>query len=183
MISSRKNDDAFTIVELMWSILLVVILLTSVFGALRVGLRGSLLTNKTTQFVDSGTTAARVMQKYIRQAVILNSTDNNYLRVSVEKSSEENSFNIIEFYIDGDKLYQKINNSNPILLAENVKNNQLGIPLFTYYREGGHEIADPTLRKSLTRSIRIMIIIDDNLTKEPPRVTVSETVFLRNFNI
>lgn len=182
MREKRFNEDGFTLIELMWAMVLAVMLLGAVFGALQVGMRSSLMTSKTTFFVDQATSSIRVMQKYVRQASIISSAQPNYLRISVEKATAENRYDVYEFYISNKRLYERVNGFEKVL-AENVRNVDLNVPLFRYYKEGGAEITDPTLRLSLTRSIKITLVVDDDLNNEPPKVTITETVFLRNFNL
>lgn len=177
-----RNEHGFTLVELMWAMVLAVLLLGSVFSALQVGMRSSLLTSKTATFIDQGTSAIRTMQKYIRQASLINEARSDYLRISVEKPSGENVYDTYEYYIQGNKLYQKINGT-PRVILENVCNTSLNKPLFRYYGEGESEITDPSLVRSFTRAIKITLFIDDNLNKEPPSIKIEETVYLRNFNL
>lgn len=175
------EESGYTLVELLWATLLTLLVLASVLGALQVGMRSTTVASKTTFFVDRGTAAVRTMQKHIRQAAVLAETDSNYLRITVERSSVENVFDTYEFYIFNRKLYKRVNGKEKVIV-ENVVNQDVNVPLFRYFKEGGQEITDPTLRKSFTRSIQITVVMDDNLNEEPPQFTVSEMVALRNFN-
>jgi type II secretory pathway pseudopilin PulG len=179
-LSSRQYG--FTLVELMWAMLLTVILLLSVFGALQVGMKASVSTTRAAIFLDQGTAAIRSMGRYLRQAMVIAEAQPYYIRLTIEKGNQDNQYLTIEYYIYNGILYQRIKNVEK-RLVENVRNMEKGLPLFTYFDSNGNEITDPTLRKSETRIIKINLFIDDNLNREPAGLALTDQVFLRNFNL
>lgn len=181
-LSKAKEENGFTLVELMWAALLTVMLVASVFGALQVGMKASTSASKVAQFVDQGTTAMRVMERYLRQAMVLAETDRFYIRISTEKGTEDNEYITVEYYLYNGVLYQRIEGKES-KLAENVRNAEKNLPLFVYLDENGSEITDPTLRQSETRIIKINLYLDDDLAKDPAGIYLTSQVSLRNFNL
>lgn len=177
-----KHENGYTLVELVWAAALAVLLLISIFGALQVGMRGANTSLKMTSFSDSGTSTMRVMSRYIRQAMVLSQTEDNYLRFSVERSQQDNVYSTVEFRIYNRSIYMIVDGREKVL-ARNIRNQDMNVPLLTYLGENYQVITDTTLRKSQSRSIVIQIIIDDDLNSEPAPLRLKETVSLRNFNI
>jgi hypothetical protein len=166
----------------MWAAALAVFVLMAVFGALQVGMRGAIVSNKITQFTDQGTSAIRVMDRYIRQAMILSEAQNYYLRFSTEKPSMDNENMTVEFRLYNRVLYINVDGKTR-KIAENVRNQDLGIPVFRYYTDDNVELTDQTLWLSQSKIIKITLIIDDNLQKEPEAIRLEDSIFLRNFSI
>lgn len=177
-----NRQKGFTLVELIWAAALALFVLLAIFGALQVAMRGAIVSNKIAQFTDQGSSALRVMDRYIRQAMILSEANENYLRFSTEKPAAENQNITIEFRLYNRVLYMSIDGKQR-KIAENVRNEELGIPLFRYYKDDNIEITDPTIRLSESKIIKITLIIDDNLSKEPEAIRLEDSVFLRNFSI
>lgn len=177
-----KKQYGFTLIEMMWAAALTLIVLAAVFGALRVGLLGGLNITKSIRFNDEGTAAVRVIERYLRQAMVLSETQDNYIRFSVEDSAQDNVYKTIEIGINGNELYYTMD-GNKYVLSENVRNYFTGDPVFTYIANNGAEITDPTLRKSQTTMVRVHLIFDDDPDSPPPAFEVTTDISLRNFNI
>jgi|GEM_PF-6021276 len=177
----ENEENGFTLVELMWAVLLVVILLASVFGALQVGMKTSVSTSKVSLFIDQGTAALRLMEKNLRQAMILSELEPYYIKILTETGTA-NSHITVEYYVYNGTLYQRINGRER-RLAENVRNIEKNMPLFVYIDENGSEIAEISLRKSKTKIIKINLYLDDDLGKDPAGIYLNSQVFLRNFNL
>lgn len=178
----RRTQHGFTLVEMMWAAALTLIVLAAVFAALRVGLLGGLNITRSVQFGDEGTTAARIIERYLRQAMVLSETDDNYIRFSIEDSVQDNVYKTIEIGINGSELYYTVD-GNKYVLSENLQNYFTGDSVFTYIANDGNTITDPTLRKSQTTMIRVHLIFDDDLDSPPPAFEVTTDISLRNFNI
>ena len=176
------NESGFTLVELMWASALTVLILGALFAALRVGMTGDLLTGKRVQATDQGMTSMRLMEKYVRQAMVLSLTENYRIDFSVPRADDSNVLEDLSFRLVNGKLYYYRRGSGRVI-CENVRNQELSRPVFRYFNRYNAEIRDPSLRRSETTKIQLYLIIDDDMNRTPAPVELVTEVSLRNFNI
>lgn len=177
-----RGEHGFTLVELMWASALTVILLGVLFAALRVGMVGDLLTGKRVQSTDQGMTSLRLMEKYLRQAMVLSVTEDYRVDFSVPTAASADQLEQQSFRIVNGKLYFYRGVSGRVI-CENVRNQNLGKPLIRYFDRTNTEISDAGLRRSETTKVRIYLVIDDDLNRTPVPLELTTEVSLRNFNI
>lgn len=182
LLNPFNSERGFTLVEMLWASALTLIVVAATFGALRVGLVGGMAISDRIQATDEGTLSMRLMERYIRQAMILTDCRDYYLKFSIEKPSGGNDYDEIVIKLYGDKLYL-IRNGTGKVIANNVRNEDLGEPIFNYYNVNNQKIEDETLRQSETTLIETKILIDENIQENPEPLEVESDITLRNFNI
>lgn len=177
-----KKENGFTLVELMWASALTVIILAVLFTALRVGLFGNLITGARIQATDEGAASLRLMERYIRQAMIISDAQDYRIEFSVQNPTNPDTYETLAFRLLSRKLYYYRRGTGK-LISSNVRNAELGKPIFKYYDSDGKEITDSTLKKTMTTLIQIELVIDDKLNEPPAPLNITSQVSLRNFNI
>lgn len=178
-----NEERGFTLVELLWASALTLVVLAALYAALSTGLTGSSMLSPRVQATDEGMTSIRLMERYIRQALILSICEKYQLKFSINTGGTGvYEYEDITFKISGTELLF-VKGSYTKVICRNVKNVALNVPLFRYFDNKGNEITDPTLIKSYTTLVRVELVIDDNLSKPPSPLYLRTDINLRNFNI
>lgn len=70
----------------------------------------------------------------------------------------------------------------PRVVADNIQNRQLSVPLFTYYSDPASAPLAPEYRRAGTKVIRLVVLTRGPGLPEPPVYRLQTDVFLRNVN-
>lgn len=181
----RKSEKGFTLVELMWAASFMFIVLAASYLVYETGLRSSSVTTDMSVAQEEARRAERLITRYLRQARSLKSDTVTDYRLGFY--AQLNASATVTQY-----LLVEIVNETDLRLTVNgaargtfrwVRNAQVSpaVPLFTYYDRNGAEVADPARRASDSRSIRVTIVADPALNRQPAAYRLSTLVKLRNF--
>ncbi|MDI6891985.1 MAG: hypothetical protein QMD08_03170 [Actinomycetota bacterium] len=118
--------------------------------------------------------------KNIRQSKEMRLAQDYLIEVKSDIDDDEVG-EVVRFYLQGGEFYQTVEGGTPRKLADCVRNQTLGRPIFIYYDLNHAEInpADPRVLTH-TRSVKIRLVIDVNEKELPPAYTLESEVKLRN---
>lgn len=178
----KKNEEGFTLVELLWVTSFIFVVLMAAFFIAETGFNVSRTTTAWVQAQSDARLAQRLITRYLRQAKALDAskvTDYN-LGFYAEADGDETSPEYFEVRLENTNLIFSRDGSQQIIstIARNAVDNR---PLFTYYDRNGKVIADISRRPGDTRSIQMTLVTDLNPDSDPPPYILSTLVKLRNF--
>lgn len=175
-----KKEDGFTIAEFI------------IYGAIIVALIGGMYTiYEGSEEIYSSASGQAIAQ---RDGRIAQKSLTKYLRM-VESFIEANDYDIkfradvdddtqwdeVNYYIDSNNLYIKVNNGSAEKLASGVRNEEQNQPLFLYYDNHGSAITtDTASRITKTYQMGVQLVIDTDLEEQPEAYTLSSRITLRN---
>ncbi|HAW60537.1 MAG TPA: hypothetical protein DCW86_03625 [Actinobacteria bacterium] len=118
--------------------------------------------------------------KNIRQSKEIRLAQDNLIEIKSDIDDDEIG-EVVRFFLQDSEFYQTVEGGSSRKLADCVRNQTLGRPIFIYY-DLNHAEINPTDPKILThtRSIKIRLVIDVNEKEPPPAYTLESEVKLRN---
>lgn len=175
-----KKEDGYTMAELI------------IYGAIIVVLIGGMYTiyegseamyssaSGQANAQRDGRIAQRSLTKYLRMVESFMEA-NDYDITFRADINDDSLWDEVNYYIDDNHLYVKINNGSAEELASGVRNQELNQPLFLYYDNHGSAITtDTASRITKTYQIAVQLIIDTDLSEQPGAYTLSSRITLRN---
>jgi prepilin-type N-terminal cleavage/methylation domain-containing protein len=176
------KEKGFTLVELLWVMSFIVIVLTAAYLIFESGLTLSQRTEAQIRTQEETRKALRIMTRYARQAENLLSDEvtASAFGFSAELDGNNATTEWVHFYLSGTDLMMQLEETVTIetRLAQDVKNEVYGEPLFTYYDVNGNEIENVGDRPSDTKRVKMKIITETTATQGP--YSLETDVFLRN---
>ncbi|HEY3317235.1 MAG TPA: hypothetical protein VGK50_02260 [Coriobacteriia bacterium] len=186
------QDDGMSIIELVIASVIGLLVLSVAYLIFETAMKGfSQVENQTL----SGRTAAQSLQgmeRPIREATAI-TTANSYDIAFLSDVNDDNSLEAVRFWIDaGSKrlMMQRANadhtaSSTPAVVADNIQNRTLAVPLFAYFRDVGapvKSLAAGETTGSVAKIVRLEIVTQPPVTSAsaPPSYRVQTEIFLRN---
>ena len=190
------NKKAFTLLELLLTITIVIIL--SFIGSEFViqGIKTQVFTQKQDEAVYNARNILNEIGKEVREAQF--SSTGDYLLDVVDKQELSFYSNIdddslvekIHYFLDGYNLKKgiikpngdplKYLDSNEIITTISSYIVNQNDPIFTYFDENGNQINDPNLNKHDIRLIHIFLKVDVNPGKSPDPYNLITDIQIRN---
>jgi prepilin-type N-terminal cleavage/methylation domain-containing protein len=176
----KKSQSGFTLVELLWVSLLMVMVLAAGYFIYETAVRTYNVSSDWSEAQQSARGAERLITRYLRQATGLNAaavTDYSlgfYANISSTSTAQyvliQNTGTDVDLTIDG------LNRGS----FHYVRNLESTRPMFTYLNRDSDEITSTAKRASDTRSVRVTLVTDADTGRNPPAYELTTLVKLRN---
>ncbi len=191
LVRATSNEDGFTTMELIVVSVLTLVVLAAIYNIFDTGMDNANLIDRNNRASRDVGKNLEIMSRYVRGTEGLDGPletgdPSDYALSTRVDFDADGQYEYITFRLDGatKKLlvtYKQHDGSvSTQTYGENVLNQALMLPIFTYLDQNGTELTDPSERAARTASVKIRLIIDDDLSA-PPRAFDTETmVMLRN---
>jgi len=191
MLENIKNEDGFTLVELIVVSVLSLVVLAAVVNVFASGMDDFQMVDEQTRAVRDSGKNMLYMAKYLRASEGLEGPPGevnpaDYGVTTRGDYDNDGQAERIRYVLDSDT--QQLNmtwidhtgSSRTQVYAESVRNAVLSVPVFTYYDINGAVLSNPTQRAAKTRSIQIRLVIDADPSRPPNELDTATTITLRN---
>lgn len=186
-----RNEDGFTLVELIVVSVLSLVILAAVTNVFASGMRDYEMVEEQTRAVRDSGKNMLYMAKYLRASEGLMGPlefgdPGDYAVCTSGDYDEDGQLEHITYVLDtGTRRLNRTYKDNTgatstQVYAESVQNAYFGRPIFTYYNSAGANLTNPSQRAARTVSMRIRLIIDADTTRPPNELDTATTVSLRN---
>jgi len=180
-LATLREENGITLIELMVYMALLVIIFIGAYTIYEVANTMYVSASGQADAQISGRVAQASMTKHIRMSESFAEAGDYSIDIRVDVD-DDGLWDRVQYYLDGENLYRKINDDEQKLIAGGVRNHTIGKPIFTYYDMHGDEVTDISSRITKTNMMEIDLTIDGNPGKPPAAYTLSSKVTLRNNN-
>jgi len=185
-----RNEEGFTIMELIVVSVLTLIVLAVVYNIFATGMDNANMIDRNNRASRDVSKNLDLISRYIRSSEGLDgplkSGDPGDYALCVRNDFDaDGQFEYLTFSLDASGSLQMTEEQHTGATVtktwgENFQNQNLSRPIFTYLDSAGNELTDTTERAARTRSVRIRLVVDNDLTAPPQAFEAQTLVTLRN---
>lgn len=180
VLNKVKAETGTTLVELLIYMVIILVIL----GGAYVIYDGAEAIYKSTSEQADAQRSARVAQLSMTRHLRMTQsfvTANDYAIDIRADINDDNLWETVSYYVQGDRLYRRVDGGVARELARGVQNIAQSHPMFIYYDSYGSSITtDTASRKTKTRQIEVKLLIDLDIGSPPDVYTLSSKVTPRN---
>ncbi len=185
------NEDGFTLVEAIVVSTLTLVVLAALYNVFATGLSNARMIEQNNRATRDVGKNLDVMSRYVRSSEGLDGPletgdPEDYALSTKVDVDADGQYEYLTFRLDNTTKELEVTtkqhdgSTHTVLYGENVQNQYLMEPIFTYYGRNGNVITNPAERAAKTTSVRIRLVIDDDLTTAPQAFDADTVVTLRN---
>lgn len=191
MIASRRHsrfaaDDGMSVIELVVASIIGVMVLTVAYLVFETGMKGFRQVENQTTASRTAAQAMLVMERPIREANIQSMGPNQLTLVADVNDDQQPE--TVTFWLQGStNLMMRKNTGTTTTVVNDLANGQMGVPLFTFFRDVGTPVTSLSAGEttvSVTKIVRVTIVTQPSKLSTgaaaPPSYTVQTDIYLRN---
>ncbi len=187
----RDNEAGFTLAELTVAMTLGLVFLGIVYTVLSAGSAGARHVDENARASRQAGKAMHSISKFVREMETMYSPAGNYTLKYTADRDDDGVLETVTYSIDGqNRLIETVaemagGTPTTRVLAEHVRNAQLGVPMFRYWATQSREATPNAMgfdgdRLSGTKMMTLTIVTDVDTANRPPAYRVTTDVTLRN---
>lgn len=185
MFPGLHSDRGFSLTELTIGMTLGLVVLGIVFTILQAGTNGARLVNEDARATRDASRAMMTMSKFIREMERMETSPVEYSLTYLADRDDDGALERVNYALGGDRrLRETVTEmgsgvTRTTVMAENVRNLGLGVPVFQYYSSLNTTVPVDQ-RRTKTKLVRLTVITDVDPSRSPAAHRVQTDIYFRN---